>query len=99
MPLTPFGHGGPGPQASIQIALGFGVIALIGGSAILALGSDPWGGLTIAGFGLLCLAMGGLMSDRVKGGLANGALLAAGVVGGLASLAAAIMLLRIEGVL
>lgn len=99
MPLTPWGHGGPGPQISIQVALGFGAIALVGGAVILALGIDRWGGLTIAGFGLLCLAMGGLMSDRVQGQLANGVLLAAGLAGGLASLAGAVMLLRIEGVL
>lgn len=99
MPLTPWGHGGPGPQVSTQIALGFGAIALVGGSIVLALGIDRWGGLTIAGFGLLCLAMGGLMSERVQGKTLNLALLAAGVVGGLASLLAAIMLLRIEGVL
>ena len=97
MPLT--GHGGPSSGMNTQIALGLGTVALLGGLVVALTGIDRWGGMTIAGFGLLLCSMGGMMSERVPPEPWGRILLGLGIIGGLVSFVGAIVLLRTQGVL
>ncbi len=97
MPLI--GHGGPGAGMNTQIALGLGTIALVGGLFVALTGLDRWGGATIAGFGLLLISLGGMMSERVSAEPWGRILLGLGIIGGLVALVGAILLLRSQSVL
>lgn len=97
MPLT--GHGSPGSGMNTQIALGLGAIAFVGGLIVALTGIDRWGGITIAGFGLLLGSMGGMMSERVSAEPWGRILLGLGIIGGLVALVGAVTLLRAQGML
>jgi hypothetical protein len=98
MPLIPTNQGGPGGLFGPQFGLGLGTIALIGGILVVLSGTEQgggrWGGLTIAGFGLLLASSGGLMSERVLAPALARLLLIAGIIGAIVSFGSAIMLLR-----
>lgn len=98
MPLTPTGHGGPGDLFGSQFGVGLGIIAFIGGLIVVLSGTQQaggiWGGLAIAGFGLLLASSGGLMSDRVQSPAVSRLLLVLGIVGGVVSFGSTMMLLR-----
>ncbi len=98
MPLTPTNQGGPGGLFGPQFGIGLGIIALIGGIIVVlsgtAQGGGMWGGLSIAGFGLLLASSGGLMSARALSEIQARLLLTAGIVGGIVCFGATIMLLK-----
>ncbi|MBA3470086.1 MAG: hypothetical protein H0T53_10615 [Herpetosiphonaceae bacterium] len=98
MPLIPTNQGGPGGLFGPQFGIGLGIIAFIGGVIVVLSGTEQgggmWGGVSIAGFGLLLACSGGMMSDRVQSATQSRLLLIAGIIGGIVCFGATIMLLR-----